>query len=70
MTVGIGEVGCGRVRHVKCPITERVKTSLHEGHDANPVAKMSMGINHLGETADERGMYYCSDSVLLLVVLV
>ena len=29
-----------------------------------------MGINHLGETADERGMYYCSDSVLLLVVLV
>ena len=36
-------VGCGMARHVKCP-PDRVKTFLHEGHDAQPVEAMSMGV--------------------------
>ena len=36
-------LGCGIARHIKCP-SDRVKTSLHEGHDAQPVEEMSMGV--------------------------
>ena len=43
VVVVIWGVGCGIARHVEGP-PDRVKTSLHEGHDAQPVEEMSMGV--------------------------
>ena len=39
-------LGCGIARHIKCP-SDRVKTSLHEGHDAQPVEEIvgEMGVH-------------------------